>query len=287
MVGGGYGAPMGYPMMGYGAGFGYPAAAAPLSSASAGSEEGVEQDKTTIALFDVDGTLTEPRLKSEPEMREFLHSLRKRVLVGIVGGSDYKKIKEQVGDDLLESFDYVFGENGLTAYKAGEELESQSFASWLGEENLKELINFILRYIADMEDVPVKRGTFVEFRNGMLNVSPIGRACSYEERVAFNEWDAESGARKTMKAAIEAEFGDRFGLTVSIGGMISMDIFPRGWDKTYCLRHLEDSIETIHFFGDKTYKGGNDHEIFESDATIGHTVTSPADTRAQCTELFF
>ena len=27
-------------------------------------------------------------------------------------------------------------------------------------------------------DIPVKRGTFVEFRNGMINVCPIGRNCS-------------------------------------------------------------------------------------------------------------
>jgi hypothetical protein len=33
------------------------------------------------------------------------------------------------------------------------------------------------RYISDL-DIPVMRGTFIEFRNGMLNVSPIGRNCS-------------------------------------------------------------------------------------------------------------
>lgn len=33
------------------------------------------------------------------------------------------------------------------------------------------------------------RGTFIEFRNGMLNVSPIGRNCTQEERIAFFEYD--------------------------------------------------------------------------------------------------
>ena len=36
----------------------------------------------------------------------------------------------------------------------------------------------------------------------------------------------------------------------------------------------------------KTYKGGNDYEIFESERTIGHTVTSWKDTMEQCTKLF-
>lgn len=33
----------------------------------------------------------------------------------------------------------------------------------------------------------------------------------------------------------------------------SLQVFPQGWDKTYCLRYLND-FQEIHFFGDKTYK---------------------------------
>ena len=35
-------------------------------------------------------------------------------------------------------------------------------------------------------------GTFIEYRSGMLNVSPIGRACSRQERNEFEEFDAVS-----------------------------------------------------------------------------------------------
>ena len=60
----------------------------------------------------------------------------------------------------------------------------------------------------------------------------------------------------------------------------------QGWDKTYCLQFLKkDGYEEIHFFGDKTFQGGNDYEIFESPETIGHTVKSPEDTRRQVEEL--
>lgn len=33
-------------------------------------------------------------------------------------------------------------------------------------------------------------------------------------------------------------------------------------------------------------QGGNDFEIFTSEKTVGHTVTSPDDTQKQCTDLF-
>lgn len=80
----------------------------------------------------------------------------------------------------------------------------------------------------------------------------------------------------------------------SIGGQISFDVFPTGWDKTYCLGHLEadakrpDGIEytTVHFFGDKTHKGGNDYEIYSDPRTIGHAVDGPEHTARLVKDLF-
>ena len=41
----------------------------------------------------------------------------------------------------------------------------------------------------------------------------------------------------------------------------------------------------IHFFGDKTSPGGNDHAIYEDPRTVGHSVTDPSDARRQVEEL--
>ncbi|KAK3141115.1 hypothetical protein QOZ80_4BG0329750 [Eleusine coracana subsp. coracana] len=236
-----------------------------------------------LALFDVDGTLTAPRKDVTPEMLEFMKQLRQHVTVGVVGGSDLVKITEQLGRSVLTDYDYVFSENGLVAHKNGELIGTQSLKSFLGEDKLKEFINFTLHYIADL-DIPIKRGTFIEFRSGMINVSPIGRNCSQEERDEFEKYDKVHNIRPKMVSVLREKFA-HLNLTFSIGGQISFDVFPQGWDKTYCLRYLEE-FQEIHFFGDKTYKGGNDHEIFESDRTIGHTVTSPDDTAQQCRSLF-
>ncbi|KAG8663889.1 phosphomannomutase isoform X2 [Manihot esculenta] len=224
-----------------------------------------------IALFDVDGTLTAPRKVATPEMLEFMQKLRKVVAVGVVGGSDLSKISEQLGKTVTEDYDYVFSENGLVAHKDGKLIGTQEF------------INFTLHYIADL-DIPIKRGTFIEFRSGMINVSPIGRNCSQEERDEFEKYDKVHNIRPKMVSLLREKFA-HLNLTFSIGGQISFDVFPQGWDKTYCLRYL-DEFDEIHFFGDKTYKGGNDNEIYESERTVGHTVTSPEDTVKQCKALF-
>ncbi|CAM9844656.1 unnamed protein product, partial [Hapterophycus canaliculatus] len=51
-----------------------------------------------IALFDVDGTLTAARKVLLPDMVEFMAKLRKEITVGVVGGSDLPKQKEQLGE---------------------------------------------------------------------------------------------------------------------------------------------------------------------------------------------
>lgn len=87
-----------------------------------------------------------------------------------------------------------------------------------------------------------------------------------------------------MVDAMRTEFAD-LNLTFSIGGQISFDVFPSGWDKRYCLQFVSE-FDEIHFFGDKTFEGGNDFEIFEDERTIGHTTTGPEHTMQMCRELF-
>uniref|UniRef100_A0A8C6DHR7 Phosphomannomutase n=1 Tax=Moschus moschiferus TaxID=68415 RepID=A0A8C6DHR7_MOSMO len=52
-----------------------------------------------LCLFDVDGTLTAPRQKITKDMDCFLQKLRQKIKIGVVGGSDFEKVQEQLGDD--------------------------------------------------------------------------------------------------------------------------------------------------------------------------------------------
>ncbi|WVZ83289.1 hypothetical protein U9M48_030454 [Paspalum notatum var. saurae] len=274
-----------------------------------------KREAAVLALFDVDDTLTAPRKAVTPEMLEFMKQLRQHVTLGVVGGSDLLKITEQLGESVFTDYEHVFSENGLVAHKNGKLIGAQvrllgttsyiSLKSFLLEKtssrycvhflalllsiykalgladdemlhSVQEIINFALRYIADL-DIPIKRS--------MKNLfSSYGRNCSQEERDEFEKYDKVHSIRPKMVSILREKFA-YLNLTFSIGGQISFDFFPQGWDKTYCLKYLEE-FQEIHFFGDKTYKGGNDYEIFVSDRTVGHTVTSPVDTLQQCRSLF-
>ena len=75
----------------------------------------------------------------------------------------------------------------------------------MGEEKIQTFVNFCLHYMADLKlpkkrqvYIPVMgdmrlccscRGTFIEFRNGLINVCPVGRNCTQEERMEFFDYD--------------------------------------------------------------------------------------------------
>lgn len=240
-----------------------------------------------LLLFDVDNTLTKPRDVIENDFEEFLYkSVKPLATLGIVTGANIEKLYEQLkGQKILNEFDYIFPENGIVHIENGVEVQKSSFNEKLGEEILKSFINFVLRYIADLE-LPFKRGTFIEYRNGMMNISPTGRQCSKEEREIFHEYDKEHKVRKKMIEALKKEFHD-VDLTYAIGGMISFDVYPNGWDKSYCLTRIPSGkFKEIHFFGDQTEPGGNDYEIYSHVSTIGHRVSSFKDTQSILSEMF-
>jgi len=231
-----------------------------------------------LILFDIDGTLTESRKIIQQDMIDILNRItqKKDLDIGFVGGSDLSKQIEQLGEENFGLFKWRFSENGLMTYKDNELIHKKSIIDELGEEKYKKLINICLLVLSETE-TPVKRGNFIELRNGMINISPIGRSCNQKERDEFYELDKLKKIRETVINRIKELFLEDI-LTFSIGGQISIDIFPNGWDKTYCLKFVENLYDKIYFFGDMTQLGGNDYEIYNHNRVISNTVYSYKDT---------
>lgn len=110
-----------------------------------------------LILFDVDGTLSKSRRTIEDEMVNCLKELKKHdnITLGIVGGSNLEKQIEQLYEENLKLFTYIFSENGLVAYHNGKLINKNSIKDKLGENNIKKLINTSLKYMADI-DIPKK-----------------------------------------------------------------------------------------------------------------------------------
>jgi len=50
---------------------------------------------------------------------------------------------------------------------------------------------------------------------------------------------------------------------VFVGGLISFDVFPEGWDKRLCLELLDrEGLDQIYFFGNETSDVSSSWEVF-------------------------
>lgn len=232
----------------------------------------------TLLLFDVDNTLTLPREKITNEMKNILQQCKDRDYeIATVGGGTIDHIKDQV-QDYISKFDYVFTENGTKSYKNNELFFQEPIKDIIGEKALNEIINFSLKYMSEI-DLPFKRGTFFELRTGLANICPMGRNCTYEERLKFIEYDNKHGVLKDFKNELDRLFSKKYNLVFSLGSSVSIDMFVEGYRKPFCLQFIHNNERDIYFFGDKTSPGGNDYEIsIDNRIKQSFTVTSPEDT---------
>ena len=232
-----------------------------------------------LLLFDVDGTLAKSTLQITKEMESMLKDIYKRedYEMCIVGGGTYEHIIYQIGKENEKLFTYIFSENGLVTYKNGELFHKNDIKLKLGEELIQKVLNFTLRYIANL-DIPYKRGSFVRFRTGMLYVTPMGGDCSKQERAEFAEYDLVHNVRAKMIKAYTDEFA-KDGVVALMGGQIGVGVHPNGWDKSYILQFVNlNEYKSVSFFGDRCTPTGNDYPLFSHKDIKGHFVKSPEHT---------
>ena len=131
-----------------------------------------------VVLFDMDGTLTEPRKQIGGEMVESLKSLSSHTHLGIVTGSSYEYLVEQC-EDLWKTVDpqsvTLLPCNGTQVYKWSRELEeytevySVNMIKELGRMSYMVILLSCLKYqksILEFHDLPYT-GTFFHYRGSM------------------------------------------------------------------------------------------------------------------------
>lgn len=92
----------------------------------------------------------------------------------------------------------------------------------MGEEKLQTFINYALNYMSKLT-LPVKRGNFIEFRSGLINVCPVGRSCSQAERDGFAAYDKEHRIREKFVNDLKKQFPNS-GFVFSIGNITEQNL---------------------------------------------------------------
>jgi len=247
----------------------------------------------TIIMFDMDGTLTESRQSFDCKtLQEALYQITNKSLhIGIITGSDEDYLKEQMGDFLSKSpsrySTHLMPCNGTKylqppnfAHEDFKLTHDVSMKRKMGPENYRKLIQELILSQVDMshEGVPLT-GHFINCRGSIINWCPIGRNANTEEREKFMEIDRSINLRvrviDELKEMLKQK-GLLQHLTIKFGGDTSFDIYPKGWDKTYGLRHFYGW--DIWFVGDRCYENGNDYEIYQACEKQAYVSTGPEST---------
>ena len=205
-------------------------------------------------LFDVDGTLTEPRQPMDFEFADWFKSWASRHDVYLISGSDLLKIQEQIPTRVLNKCKGVFSCMGNELWIDDKNIYKNEF------EIPEEVENFLESKIVD-SNFEYRKPPHFEYRTGMLNFSIVGRGASPALRRYYREWDEMKRERIKIAKEFNKLFNKKYDIEALVGGEISLDIQQIGKDKGQILKHLD--YENYVFFGDKCNPNGNDFSLYK------------------------
>jgi phosphomannomutase len=207
----------------------------------------------TNFLFDVDGTLTPSRAKMDKEFSRFFgqwvsqHQCKDNN-VFFVTGSDKEKTIEQVGISIYRLIDGSYQSCGNELYVRNRLIKS---STW----KMPAHLHLDILEILSESQWYGRADNNIEERAGMVNISSVGRGASKPLRKEYHRWDTRVGERESIVDELSYKYPE---LDFCIGGEISIDIYPKGRDKSQV---LSDMTGRTIFFGDRCEKGGNDFTI--------------------------
>ena len=206
-----------------------------------------------IFIFDIDGTLTPSRQRITQDFSIFFSLWSMDNTFYLVTGSDIDKTKEQVPWYILERAEAIFTCCGNQMWRDNELIYDNKF-------KVTKKLNKLLGTILSNSQYPHRYGNHIEDRGSMVNFSIVGRDCTQEQRDEYFKYDNEKGERKIIANAIKEKFPD---LDAVLGGQISIDIYPKGMDKSQVFKHIEEkeNSDEYYFIGDRTKEGGNDYPL--------------------------
>ena len=208
-----------------------------------------------IFMFDIDGTLTPSRLQMTEKFAKFFDKWSNENKYYLVTGSDLDKTKEQLPIAYIDKAEAIFTCCGNQMWRDNKLIYDNKFELTSKLKNTLEVVLMSNQY-------PHRYGNHIEDRGSMVNFSIVGRNCTQEQREHFFKWDEEKGERKKISTFLKHKFKD---LDAVLGGQISIDIYPKGKDKSQILDIIEQERlvkpDEYIFIGDRTEKGGNDYPL--------------------------
>ena len=223
-------------------------------------------------FFDVDGTLTKPRGKMDSSFTMSFLEWMENKSVFLVAGSDIDKVKQQLPYSVISRCAGIFCSMGNQFWIKDDLVYEKDWKCGI------DLLNDLRSFRQDSLYAN-KKGKWLEHRTGMINFSIAGRDSNLEQREEYHKWDTENQERLNIVKSLSKKYDH---LDFRIGGKISIDINPKGNNKSQASQWIRENLGgKIIFFGDSCSPEGNDYDIYvdvkENDGE-SYWVDSPSDT---------
>jgi phosphomannomutase len=210
----------------------------------------------TVYMFDVDGTLTPARQRMKSPFKKFFLEWSQDKIYYLITGSDIKKTRSQVPESIINNARGVFTCMGNVLHIQEEKVYENKF------EPSDRLLNHLNRFLQKTGYV-LRTGNHIEYRPGMINFSIVGRNASHMQREGYYTYDCRTKEREKIASFINENFKDE--IEATIGGKISIDIYPIGSHKGQAFQWIHHKVGTprtnYRFFGDQVKPGGNDWDL--------------------------
>lgn len=233
-----------------------------------------------IIAFDLDGTLTESKQPMTAEIAELIDKLCAKYKVAIISGGSFQRFMEQFVHQLKNTTNLILlPTSGSCRYEFDKDTKDwkQTYSHPFLQGIKEKVIEEFKKIISDKTfEIPEKHfGPYVEDRGNQITLSALGQNAPNEEKKL---WDPHSIKRLKIRERLENFIPE---IDAHIGGMTSVDVLPKGFDKAVGLKLLlEDSAlstKDMLFIGDSVFEGGNDYSPLKAGIeTIG--VKGPDET---------
>ncbi len=216
-----------------------------------------------LAIFDLDGTLAPSKSPLEEDMAELIIKLLAKMKVAVISGGGYPQFQTQFINRLPHGNQnytnlFLLPTSGTMMFTWKGDWH-QEYAEYISEDNRAKIIESLKSALIQggyQKPTPVY-GEIIEDRLSQITFSAVGQSAPIALKMA---WDPTRVKREKIASFLSKKLPN---FDLHINGSSSIDITPKGVNKAYGIRKLEERLsikpDEIVFVGDALFPGGNDY----------------------------
>ena len=248
------------------------------------AESEINFSEKKVIIADVDETICETCQVISDNMAQKINELiKKGHQLAFISGTKVTDLKKMISSKVTEKH-HILGTTGTNYTIIENQEEENVYNHSFTEEEKKEIFAAFEKLINyyNIASMTTKEDQLQD-RKSQVTLSAIGRNAPIPLK---KDYDPQGEKRKVWREYLKPLLGEKY--DIKIGGTTSVDVTRKGLDKEWGIKefakHNNIPFNSIIFFGDKIYPGGNDYPATRIVDCIA--VKNPDDTLRKLKEMF-